>query len=107
MNNLVAVFKNSEEFKRLEELRAYFKRNKELDLAYTELKKVQKQLVKAKVKNDIILVSNLQKNYDKIKEGMLEMPFVSEYFELLEEIYADLKIVTKEIEKSFAKDFKL
>ena len=70
-----------------------------------ELKLIQKKLIRAKVNNDIILSSELDKKYKSIKEEIIDLPFVEEYFELLEVLHNDLEMVSEEIESSLNADF--
>lgn len=99
MNSLLEYFANEKEFIRLKELNKYFKKNEELYAKISEMTSLQKEIVKNRFSDDLTVVS-LNKKYNKLLEEIIDIPFVDEYFELLNLFYNSLEIVKKEFENS-------
>ena len=99
MNSLLKYFKNEKEFVRLKELNKYFKKNEVLYAKISEMTTLQKSIVKYRFIDDKITY-DLNKKYNKLLEDIIDIPFVEEYFELLNLFYNSLEIVKKEFENS-------
>lgn len=99
MNNLEKFLVETEEFKRLKELHQYFKADQKLNSQLQNFLNIQKQLVKTKVEQDFTNLKMLEQKYQNAKKEILLIPFVEEYFELLEYFKQVLENIKSELEE--------
>ena len=97
-DKLIEYFNNLEEVKRIKELEGYIDNNKDIKNKFNELKDLQKKLVNAKEYNQINQYNVYLKEYNNLKNELLDLPFVEEYLELLDYVNNMLNYLTKSIE---------
>lgn len=95
---IINYFNDLEEVKRIKELEGYIDNNKEINSCFKDLKLKQQQLVNAKEYNQPNQYKIYLAEYNEIKKKLFDLPFVEEYFELLEYINSLLNQLTNEIE---------
>jgi len=101
---IIQYFNDLEEVKRLKELEPYIKSNNEINKKFDELKDIQKKMVASKefeLTNQYIIY---QKEYNKTKEELLDLPFVDEYLELVDYVNQMLDNLASEINYLIDKD---
>ena len=101
---IIQYFNDLEEVKRLKELEPYIKSNNEINKKFDELKDIQKKMVVSKefeLTNQYIIY---QKEYNKTKEELLDLPFVDEYLELVDYVNQMLDNLASEINYLIDKD---
>ena len=101
---IIQYFNDLEEVKRLKELEPYIKSNNEINKKFDELKDIQKKMVVSKefeLTNQYIIY---QKEYNKTKEELLDLPFVDEYLELVDYVNQMLDNLANEINYLIDKD---
>lgn len=102
-DRLIEYFNNLEEVKRIKELEGYIDNNKDIKNIFNELKDLQKKLVNAKEYNQINQYNAYLKEYNNLKNELLDLPFVEEYLELLDYVNNMLNYLTKSIEMDIDK----
>lgn len=102
-DKLIEYFNNLEEVKRIKELEGYIDNNKDIKNKFNELKDLQKKLVNAKEYNQINQYNVYLKEYNNLKNELLDLPFVEEYLELLDYVNNMLNYLTKSIEMDIDK----
>ena len=102
-DKLSEYFNNLEEVKRIKELEGYIDNNKDIKNKFNELKDLQKKLVNAKEYNQINQYNVYLKEYNNLKNELLDLPFVEEYLELLDYVNNMLNYLTKSIEMDIDK----
>jgi cell fate (sporulation/competence/biofilm development) regulator YmcA (YheA/YmcA/DUF963 family) len=103
---LIEQYLDLPEVKRLKELEPYIDNNKKLEKLINELDEL-KAITKEALKNQNYDEYRTYKaSYDIKYEEMLNIPFVEEYRELLDDIYNKLNLTATIIEKEIAKHLK-
>ena len=102
-DKLIEYFNNLEEVKRIKELEGYIDNNKDIKNKFNELKDLQKKLINAKEYNQINQYNVYLKEYNNLKNELLDLPFVEEYLELLDYVNNMLNYLTKSIEMDIDK----
>ena len=74
------------EVERIHELEAYIDNNKDIKRAFDSLKDIQRKMVSSKEFNQEKQYQMYLLEYNKKKEELLNMPFLEEYLELIEEV---------------------
>ena len=74
------------EVERIHELEAYIDNNKDIKQAIDSLKDIQRKMVSSKEFNQEKQYQMYLLEYNKKKEELLNMPFLEEYLELIEEV---------------------
>ena len=74
------------EVERIHELEAYIDNNKDIKQAFDSLKDIQRKMVSSKEFNQEKQYQMYLLEYNKNKEELLNMPFLEEYLELIEEV---------------------
>lgn len=74
------------EVERIHELEAYIDNNKDIKQAFDSLKDIQRKMVSCKEFNQEKQYQMYLLEYNKKKEELLNMPFLEEYLELIEEV---------------------
>ncbi len=97
-DKLIEYFNNLEEVKRIKELEGYIDNNKDIKNKFNELKDLQKKLVNAEEYNQTNQYNLYLKEYNNLKNELLDLPFVEEYLELLDYVNNMLSYLTKSIE---------
>lgn len=95
---IIEYFNGLEEVKRIKELENYIDNNDLINSFFKELKLKQKQLINAKEYNQPNQYKIYLDEYNEIKSKLFDLPFVEEYFELLEYVNSLLNQLTSEIE---------
>lgn len=95
---IIEYFNGLEEVKRIKELENYIDNNDLINSCFKELKLKQKQLINAKEYNQPNQYKIYLDEYNEIKSKLFDLPFVEEYFELLEYVNSLLNQLTSEIE---------
>lgn len=86
-----AYFLSLPEVKRIRELEHYIDTNLEIQTAFAAVKAKQKQLVHAREFRQERQYEIYAKEYESLKEKLMDLPFVEEYLELLEQVNLLLK----------------
>lgn len=86
-----AYFLSLPEVKRIRELEHYIDTNPEIQTAFAAVKAKQKQLVHAREFRQERQYEIYAKEYENLKEKLMDLPFVEEYLELLEQVNLLLK----------------
>lgn len=86
------------EVKRVHELEHYIDTNQDIQDTFNAMKSKQKQLVTAKEFHQIKQAKIYQEEYEVLKSRLLDMPFVEEYFELLEYLNVMFKNIALDIQ---------
>lgn len=81
-----AYFLSLPEVKRIKELEHYIDTNAEIQTTFAKIKDKQKQLVHAKEFQQKRQYQIYLEEYKALKEKFMNLPFVEEYLELLEEV---------------------
>ena len=95
--NIIDYFYELPEVKRLKELEPYIKNNKDINDKFIQMKDLQKKMVASKEFDLINQYNVYKKEYEIIKEDLLNMPFVEEYLELVDVINNLLNNLSNEI----------
>ena len=103
IDELKQYFNDLEETKRLKNLENYINNNEKIKKVFDSLLEKQKQLINAKEFNQIKQAEIYELEYNKIKEELLDMPFVEEYIELVEIINDKLDLLVSELENKLDK----
>ena len=94
---IIIYFNNLEEVKRIKELEPYIDSSPVIKNKLDEMKDIQKHMINAKEyhqKNQYLVY---EEEYNKIKEEIIDLPFVAEYLELLDIVNNELSNLTEEI----------
>ena len=102
-DKIIEYFNNDEAVKRIKELESFIDNNKALNDKIDKLKDLQKKLVNSKEFNQINQYKIYLDEYNKLKEEILDYPFVEEYIECLEITNDKLKYLTSGIEEELKK----
>ena len=102
-DKLIEYFNSLPEVKRIKELEHYIDNNLNMKKTLNEIKALQKRMVSSKEFNQIKQYNQLKEEYDIKVNEYLDLPFVSEYLELLEYVNNLLLDLTKEIELGIEK----
>lgn len=98
INDIKAYFNSLPEVKRIKELEGYIDNNKEINDCFNNIKEIQKKLINSKEFNQMNQYAILKKQYEAEKSKLFELPFVEEYFELLEYVNVMLNNFTNQVE---------
>ena len=94
---IIDYFNELPEVKRLKALEPYIKNNEDINNKYIMMKDLQKKMVASREFDLINQYNEYKKEYEKIKNELLDMPFVEEYLELVDEINQLLNNLSDEI----------
>lgn len=100
---LIEAFAKEEEVKRIHELEKRIDNDEELNKLFEEIKQVQRKMVLAKSKGDLNAYKEYKYLYDTRLSSFKDLPSISEYFDLLEEVDLVLVNVSKAIEEEINK----
>jgi len=95
---IIEYLNNLEEVKRFKKLEEIINNNLTIKNKLNELNDIKKKMVNSKEFNQINQYSIYKKEYDKIYNELIDMPFVEEYFELKEYVYNLLNNLKNDIE---------
>jgi len=95
---IIEYLNNLEEVKRFKKLEEIINNNHTIKNKLNELNDIKKKMVNSKEFNQINQYSIYKKEYDKIYNELIDMPFVEEYFELKEYVYNLLNNLKNDIE---------
>ena len=95
---IIEYLNNLEEVKRFKRLEEIINNNLTIKNKFNELNDIKKKMVNSKEFNQINQYSIYKKEYDKIYNELIDMPFVEEYFELKEYVYNLLNNLKNDIE---------
>ena len=98
IEELKKYFNELPEVKRIHELENYIDNNKDIKIKFRNVKAIQKKIVNAKEFNQINQYKEYEKEYNNLKQELLDMPFVEEYLELLDLVDQMLISMTDSIE---------
>lgn len=101
--DLIEAFTKEEEVKRIHELEKIIDNDEDLNRSFSEIKKIQKKMVLAKSKGDLKAYKEYNDFYNDKLSRFRDLPSVSEYFDLLEEVDLVLVNVSKTIEEEINK----
>ena len=99
MNNLLDKLSLDPDYQRLKELANYFKNNQMFIALNNDLNKIKKSLISAKVKGNLKNIKEYENDLELVTNKLLSLPFVQEYYELLDNLKNNLGILEKEITK--------
>lgn len=91
------------EVKRIHELEHYIDTNEDIQITFEEMKSKQKQFVTAKEFKQVKQAQIYKEEYENIKLKLFDLPFVEEYFELLEYLNVMFKNIALEIQDKLNK----
>ncbi len=97
IDELKKYFADSEEVKRFKELEKYIEKNQDLKNKIDLYHSKQQQYVNAKEFNQEIQAKIYEDELAKLKEEILDIPFVDEYLELIDIINQKLELLTNEL----------
>ncbi len=97
IDKLKDYFNNSEEVKRFKELEKYIENNENLKNKIDSYHLKQKQYVNAKEFNQENQAKIYEDELAKMKEEILDIPFVDEYLELVDIINQKLELISDEL----------
>ena len=103
INELKDYISNLEETKRFKELEKYINNNEKIKKLYDEMILKQKQLVNAKEFGQEEQARIYEEEYNKLKQELLDLPFVEEFLELVDIINSKLDIISSELEEKLEK----
>ena len=104
MNNLLDKLSLDPDYQRLTELANYFKNNQMFIALNNDLNKIKKSLISAKVKGNLKNIKEYENDLELVTNKLLSLPFVQEYYELLDNLKNNLGILEKEITKILEND---
>ncbi len=104
MNNLLDKLSLDPDYQRLKELANYFKNNQMFIALNNDLNKIKKSLISAKVKGNLKNIKEYENDLELVTNKLLSLPFVQEYYELLDNLKNNLGILEKEITKILEND---
>jgi len=85
-NRLLDYFNNIPEVIRLKELKNYVESNEKIIEKFDEIKDLQKKMVNAREFNQINQLKVYEDEYKKLNSELLDIPFVEEYLELMNQV---------------------
>ena len=97
-NKLLDYFNNIPEVIRLKELKNYIESNEKIINKFDEIKDIQKKIVNAKEFNQINQLKIYEDEYKKTNEELLDIPFVEEYLDLMNQVDLMIKNFVNEVE---------
>lgn len=100
---VIEYFNSLPEVKRIHELEPFIDNNKEIKELFTDIKKLQQQMVNSKEFNQINQYKLQLDEYNKLKEELLNYPFVEEYLDALDIAYNELSMFINGVEDLFDK----
>ncbi len=103
INKIIEYFHNLPEVKRLSELEHYMDTNKDINTYLEHLKAKQKQLINAKEFHQKKQYEVYLKEYNEIKNKLMDLPFVEEYLELINYIDTLLNDFSYEVESKLSR----
>ncbi len=98
IDGVIEYFNSLTEVKRIHELENFIDNNKEIKRTFLEIKRLQKQIVNSKEYNQVKQYTIQMKEYENLKNKLLDFPFVAEYLEALDIIYKELTMFTSNVE---------
>lgn len=101
--DLIEAFTNEEEVKRIHELEKIIDNDEGLNKSFSEIKQIQRKMVLAKSKGELKAYKEYKDLYNDKLSSFKDLPSVSEYFDLLEEVDLVLVNVSKTIEEEINK----
>ena len=96
-DKIIDYFNELPEVKRLKELEPYIKNNEDINNRFILMKDIQKKMVASREFDLTNQYNEYKKEYENIKNELLDMPFVEEYLELVDEINQLLNNLSDEI----------
>ena len=93
-DKIIDYFNSDEAVKRIKELENFIDNDKELNELISNLKKLQKKMINSKKYNLLNQYKIDLAEYNKLKEKIMEYPFVEEYLECLEIVNDKLKYIS-------------
>lgn len=106
MNNekIIYYFNNDPRVIRIKELENYIDNNEIIQNKYKELLNLQKKLINSKEFKQIRQYKIYQNMYKNMKDEFLDLPFVEEYIELINECYDEIKDFRDQVEEKIKLD---
>lgn len=101
--DLIEAFTKEEEVKRIHELEKIIDNDEGLNKSFSEIKQIQRKMVLAKSKGDLSSYKEFKELYNSKLSSFKDLPSISEYFDLLEEVDLVLVNVSKTIEEEINK----
>ncbi len=101
--DLIEAFTNEEEVKRIHDLEKIIDNDEDLNMRFEDIKKLQRKMVLAKSKGELKAYKEYKELYNDKLSSFNDLPIVSEYFDLLEEVDLVLVNVSKTIEEEINK----
>lgn len=101
--DLIEAFTKEEEVKRIHELEKIIDNDEDLNKSFSEIKQIQRKMVLAKSKGDLSSYKEFKELYNDKLSSFKDLPSISEYFDLLEEVDLVLVNVSKTIEEEINK----
>lgn len=101
--DLIEAFANEEEVKRIHDLEKIIDNDEDLNMRFEDIKKLQRKMVLAKSKGELKAYKEYKELYNDKLSSFKDLPSVSEYFDLLEEVDLVLVNVSKTIEEEINK----
>ena len=97
-NRLLDYFNNIPEVIRLKELKNYIESNEKIINKFDEIKDLQKKMVNAKEFNQINQLKVYEEEYKRLNSELLDIPFVEEYLELMNQVDLMIQGFVKNVE---------
>ena len=102
-DEIIKYFSELPEVKRIKELEPYIDSNNLIKSKLNEMKDIQKHMINAKEYHQNNQYLAYEVEYNKIKDEIIDLPFVAEYLELLDIINNELTNITTDISKELDK----
>ena len=96
-DKIIDYFNELPEVIRLKELEPYIKNNEDINNKFKYMKDLQKKMVASREFDLINQYNEYKKEYEMVKEELLNMPFVDEYLELVDNVNQLLNNLSEEI----------
>jgi len=96
-DKIIDYFNELPEVIRLKELEPYIKNNEDINNKFKYMKDLQKKMVASREFDLINQYNEYKKEYEMVKEELLNMPFVDEYLELVDYVNQLLNNLSNEI----------
>lgn len=100
---IIDYFNSLPEVKRIHELEPFIDNNIEIRKLFSNIKILQKQMVNSKEYNQINQYEIQLNEYNKLKEDLINYPFVEEYLDALDVAYNELSMFINGVEDLFDK----
>ena len=96
-DKIIDYFNELPEVIRLKELEPYIKNNEDINNKFKYMKDLQKKMVASREFDLINQYNEYKKEYEMVKEELLDLPFVDEYLELVDYVNQLLNNLSNEI----------